>query len=53
MSIFHDKDCFTFQIYDWMPVFYDKNELPKDMPDDLKTHILKTNPKEVSEEVSI
>jgi hypothetical protein len=32
-----------------MPEFYDPNNLPEDMPDDLKTHIFKTNPKEVSE----
>jgi hypothetical protein len=31
-----------------MPEFYDRNKLPADMPDDLKIHILKTDPKEVS-----
>lgn len=36
-----------------MPEFYEKNKLPEDMPDDLKTHILKTNPKEVSEKINI
>jgi hypothetical protein len=34
-----------------MPDFYDKNKLPEEMPYDLKTHILKTDPKEVSEKV--
>ncbi|KDR15243.1 Sodium/potassium-transporting ATPase subunit beta-2 [Zootermopsis nevadensis] len=37
------------KIYDWMPEFYEKNKLPEDMPDDLKTHILKTNPKEMNQ----
>jgi hypothetical protein len=36
-----------------VPEFYEHNKLPRDMPEDLKNHILKTNPKEVSEEVSL
>jgi hypothetical protein len=36
-----------------MPEFYERNKLPEDMPEDLKHHILKTSPKEVSEEISL
>lgn len=41
------------QIYGWVPEFYERNKLPEYMPEDLKIHILKTNPKEVSEDVSL
>jgi hypothetical protein len=36
-----------------VPEFYEHNKLPEDMPEDLKIHILKANPKEVSEDVSL
>jgi len=34
-----------------MPEFYDRNKLPEDMPNDLKTYIRNTDPKEVSENI--
>jgi hypothetical protein len=53
MSPLLDKDLFFLQIYGWVPEFHERNKLPEDMPEDLKIHILKTNPKEVSEDVSL
>lgn len=44
--------CFILQIYGWEPQFYDRNKLPDDMPNDLKTYIRNTDPKEVSDNIS-
>ncbi|XP_023708792.1 sodium/potassium-transporting ATPase subunit beta-2 isoform X1 [Cryptotermes secundus] len=37
------------KIYGWVPEFYERNKLPEDIPEDLKIHILKTNPKELNQ----
>jgi sodium/potassium-transporting ATPase subunit beta len=37
------------RIYGWMPEFYDRNKLPEDMPNDLKTYIRNTDPKEMDQ----
>ncbi|XP_069691959.1 sodium/potassium-transporting ATPase subunit beta-2-like [Periplaneta americana] len=37
------------KIYDWVPDYYDKSNLPKEMPADLKNHILATDPKELNQ----
>lgn len=44
------KFVLCFKIYGWNPIFYDNpNELPGDMPKNLKDHIKNiTNPDEVS-----
>lgn len=42
----HNSTNLFFQIYGWVPEYYEINELPENMPADLKEHIISLPEKE-------